>query len=166
MSTQNNALVAGLAAGQSLDEFAAKAGIAVAEVERAWHEILRSRLPPASAVLSGDVGAPAEIIRDSYGVPHVFAVSERDLFVGLGFAMAQDRLWQMDYLRRKATGRLAELLGALYVEQDHLYRILDFSTVCARNYAALGSRWRGVVDGMASGINRALAQAGDALPIE
>jgi penicillin amidase len=166
VSIQKDDLVIGLAAGQSLAEIAAEAGLATAEVEQVWQDLLRSKVPPASAALSGDVGATVEIIRDSYGVPHVFADGERDLFYGLGFAMAQDRLWQMDYLRRKATGRLAELLGASYVEQDYLYRILDFPTVCARNYELLGHRWQNVVDGMAAGINRAIATSGDALPIE
>jgi penicillin G amidase len=166
MSIQQHAIVTGLAAGQGLAEIAAGAGLEVAEVEQVWQDLLRSRVPPASAALSGEVGAAVEITRDSYGVPHVFADGERDLFFGLGFAMAQDRLWQMDYLRRKATGRLAELLGASYVEQDYLYRILDFPTVCARNYALLELRWKNVVDGMAAGINRAIAMSGDALPIE
>jgi penicillin amidase len=156
----------GLAAGRSLAEIAADAGVDIAEAESAWQALLRGKLPPSNATLVGDVGGQVEILRDSYGVPHVFAERERDLFFGLGFAMAQDRQWHMDYLRRKATGRLAELLGAAYVEQDHLYRILDFPTICAREYAGLADRWRAVLDGMAAGINRAIEQCGDNLPVE
>jgi penicillin amidase len=159
-------LIAALGAGSSLAEIAASAGVALAQTEDRWQRELRRRVPPASAALAGGVAAKVEIVRDSYGVPHVYAQNERDLFYGLGYAMAQDRLWQMDYLRRKATGRLAELLGPDYVEQDYSYRVLDFASVCARNYELLGERWRNVVDGMSDGINRAIDEARDRLPIE
>src|SRR5688500_12606616 len=96
--------LAALGAGKSLAE---AAGASQDEARRLWDEECRRRLPPTSATLSGPVGAQVEVVRDSYGVPHVFAEREPDLFFGLGFAMAQDRLWLMDYLRRKATGRLS-----------------------------------------------------------
>ncbi|HEY3109324.1 MAG TPA: penicillin acylase family protein, partial [Chloroflexota bacterium] len=166
MTTPATQLITALGAGQTLAEAAAAAGLSVAEAERLWRELARSRLPPTSATLTAEVASPVEILRDAYGVPHVYAGAERDLFLGLGFAMAQDRLWLMDYLRRKATGRLAELLGPRYVEQDYLYRVLDIPTICARNHARLGQRWRDLLDGMTAGINRAIAQAGDDLPIE
>src|SRR5258708_8965369 len=102
MPIQSDVLLAELANGRSLAEIAAESGAGVEEAESAWHTLLRGKLAPASATLTGDVGGSVEILRDSYGVPHVFADGERDLFYGLGFAMAQDRLWQMDYLRRKA----------------------------------------------------------------
>jgi penicillin G amidase len=159
-------LIAALGAGRTLADAASAAGVSVAEAERLWHELARSRLPPTSATLTGEVSSPVEILRDAYGVPHVYADAEPDLFFGLGFAMAQDRLWLMDYLRRKATGRLAEILGQRYVEPDYLYRVLDFPTVCGRNRRLLGRRWRDLLDGMAAGVNRAIAQAGDALPLE
>src|SRR5207302_7149670 len=159
-------LLTRLAVGQGLAEIAAGVGVPVADVKRAWSDLLRSKLPPASAELFGDVGTTVEIVRDSYGVPHVFASVERDLYFGLGYAMAQDRLWQMDYLRRKATGRLAELLGAAYVDQDHLYRILDFPTICARNYQRFDKRWRDLLDGMAAGVNQAIDTGANNLPVE
>jgi penicillin amidase len=166
MSLSGSQLIAGLGAGQSLAEIARAAGVSETEARTTWQALVRATLPAAGATLDGKVASAVEVIRDSYGVPHVYAQTERDLFFGLGFAMAQDRLWQMDYLRRKATGRLAELLGEGYVEQDYLYRILDFRSVCSRNYDLLADRWRQVVDGMADGINRAIAQAEGNLPIE
>jgi penicillin amidase len=159
-------LIADLGNGLSLAEIAAAAGVSVQEAEALWKQAIRERVPPASATLVGGVVAPVEIIRDSYGVPHVYAQNEPDLYFGLGFAMARDLLWLMDYMRRKATGRLAEILGPAYVDQDYLYRVLDFPAVCQRNYALIGERWRNVVDAMAAGINRAIEQAGNALPIE
>ncbi len=166
MSLNARQLIAGLGSGQDLAEIAESADVSVRHAESLWNEIIRSRVPPPSDRLAGKVAAGVEVIRDRYGVPHVYARNEPDLFFGLGFAMAQDRLWQMDYLRRKATGRLSEILGPGYVDQDYLYRILDFPTVCGREYALLAERWRGVVDGMAAGINRAIEQAGENRPIE
>jgi penicillin amidase len=159
-------LIAALGRGASLAEVATVAGVPEREVRHLWDRIIRSKVPPPNDTLSGTVGATVDVLRDSYGVPHVFAENEPDLFYGLGFAMAQDRLWLMDYLRRKATGRLSEILGPRYVDQDYLYRILDFPAVCARNHALLGERWRRLLDGMAAGINRAIDQAGANLPIE
>jgi len=166
MSLNAAQLIAGLGDGRSVEDLAAAAGVSIEEVQNLWRSIIRGKVPAASANLSGLVDGPVEIIRDRYGVPHVYAGSERDIFFGLGFAMAQDHLWMMDYMRRKATGYLAEILGPAYLEQDYTYRVLDFSTVCARNYERLSDRWRAVLDGMAGGINRAMARFGDNLPIE
>jgi len=71
----------------------------------------------------GEPEVRATIIRDDYGVPHVFADTKADLAYGAGYAMAQDRLWQADVLRRAATGRLAEF-GLATVEEDAATRTL------------------------------------------
>ena len=63
-----------------------------------------------SLAVSG-LTAPVEIVRDNANVPHVFAASDRDAYFGLGYAHAQDRLWQMTTLRRTAQGRLSEVFG-------------------------------------------------------
>src|SRR3989304_5202441 len=59
-----------------------------------------------------------EIIRDTYGVPHIYAKNEPDLYFALGYAMAQDRLWQMEFYRRLGHGRLSEVLGEDLVKVD------------------------------------------------
>src|SRR5690242_16161197 len=58
------------------------------------------------------------ILRDTYGVPHVFASTERGLFYGDGYAVAQDRLWQMERYRRDARGTLAEIEGRQAADRD------------------------------------------------
>src|SRR6476659_7536523 len=90
-------------------------------------ESLRRRLPRADLRLVGAVDGPVEILRDRAGVPHVYAQSTPDVYFGLGLAMAQDRLWQMDRLRRRALGRQAEILGRAYLASDiaHLTVGLD-----------------------------------------
>ncbi len=64
------------------------------------------------------------IYRDAYAIPHIFAKNETDLTRAVGYCMAQDRLWQMDLLRRACTGRLAEIFGDELVETDLLMRSL------------------------------------------
>ncbi|MHA3915026.1 penicillin acylase family protein [Halovulum sp. GXIMD14793] len=70
------------------------------------------------------LSAPVEIVRDSYAVPYVFAENDRDVLYGLGFAHAQDRLWQMTLMRRTAQGRLSELFGEETYQIDVLMRAL------------------------------------------
>ena len=71
------------------------------------------------------LGAPVEIVRDNSNVPHVFGQSDPDVFFGLGYAHAQDRLWQMTTMRRAAQGRLSEVFGTRTIETDKLLRRFD-----------------------------------------
>ena len=68
---------------------------------------------------------PVEIVRNTHNVPHIFAEADVDVFFGLGFAHAQDRLWQMQMLRRTAQGRLSEMFGRRTLRTDELMRRLD-----------------------------------------
>ncbi|MEN8230121.1 MAG: penicillin acylase family protein [Bacteroidota bacterium] len=70
---------------------------------------------------------PVTVYRDSMGVPHIYATNEQDLYRTVGYVMAQDRLWQMDLIRRITTGRLSEVLDPGLVDADQLFRALDFS---------------------------------------
>ncbi len=73
------------------------------------------------------LSAPVTVFRDSLGIPHIYADNEEDLYRTVGYVMAQDRLWQMDLLRRITTGRLSEVLDPGLVEVDLLYRALEFT---------------------------------------
>jgi len=70
---------------------------------------------------------PVTVFRDSMGIPHIYATNEQDLYRTVGYVMAQDRLWQMDLMRRITTGRLSEVLDPDLVEADQLFRALNFS---------------------------------------
>ena len=70
--------------------------------------------------------ADVEVLRDTWGVPHIYAQSTEDLFFAQGYVMAQDRLWQMEMWRRAAEGRLAEVLGAGAVARDRQARLLKY----------------------------------------
>src|SRR5258708_4138857 len=76
----------------------------------------------AGRLLVNGLEARVEVLRDHYGVPHVFAASERDAFFGQGFVHAQDRLFQMDVLRRAGAGRISEWAGSRALEADRFLR--------------------------------------------
>ena len=83
-----------------------------------------------------DVAAPVEIVRDNANVPHVFGNRDEDVYFGLGFAHAQDWLWQMTLLRRTAQGRLSELFGTRTLATDDLMRRLDLYNLAASSVEA------------------------------
>jgi len=85
-------------------------------------------LPDYSATVElAGVTDDVAVYRDAYGVPHIYAKNESDLYRAVGYCMAQDRLWQMDLLRRACTGRLSEIFGEDLVETDSLMRSLRMS---------------------------------------
>ena len=75
-----------------------------------------------------------EVIFDNYGIPHIYAQSEEDAYFGLGYVHAQDRLFQMEMLRRLGSGRLAEILGPDLIEADVFFRTLGINEVSKRLY--------------------------------
>jgi acyl-homoserine lactone acylase PvdQ len=79
----------------------------------------------------------AELIRDRWGVPHVFAARESDGFYGVGYATAEDRILQMDLFRRRARGRLAELFGRDLLPSDRKFRIAGIGRYCDQAAANL-----------------------------
>lgn len=90
-------------------------------------ELAENHLPQ----IEGEINIPGllaevEVIRDSWGVPHIYADNIDDLFFAQGFVQAQDRLWQMDMYRRAGEGRLAEIMGEQWVEHDRSARLLKY----------------------------------------
>ena len=73
------------------------------------------------------LSAPVTVFRDSMGIPHIYADNEEDLYRTVGYVMAQDRMWQMDLLRRVTLGRLSEIFGEDFVDTDLLLRALRYS---------------------------------------
>ena len=104
--------------------------------------------------------APIEVLRDGYGVPHCYAASETDAFYAQGWVHADDRLWQMEYDRRRARGRWAEVAGRRGVASDSFCRRVDLSAAVARDLPALLPRTRAMLESYAAGVNARIA-AGD-----
>ncbi|HEY0380641.1 MAG TPA: penicillin acylase family protein [Candidatus Elarobacter sp.] len=104
------------------------------------------------------VDGPVTIARDARGVPHIRAGSVHDLFVAEGYAMASDRLFQMDVTRRYVDGRLAEMLGSNLVRVDRRMRRYGIRELAARVFARAGSDERAMLTAFADGINAAATQ--------
>jgi penicillin G amidase len=100
---------------------------------------------------------PAKVLRDTFGVPHVFAKSEHDAYFMVGYLHAQDRLFQMDSSRRQASGTLAELLGPSALEDDAGLRTFGLRRAAVRSLAAVSPQSRAVLDAYADGVNAWLA---------
>ena len=99
------------------------------------------------------ISAPIEIVRDNANVPHIFAATDADVFYGLGYAHAQDRLWQMTVMRRTVQGRLSEVFGIRTLEIDKLLRRFDLYTAAQRSVAVQDARTQTALTAYAAGVN-------------
>ena len=117
------------------------------------------------AVANGP-SAPVEILRDKRTVPHIFADSQEDAYFGLGFVHAQDRLWQMEMMRRLAAGRLAEVAGRKALASDRFMRTLGIQRLAEKQYAALDGAVRRALDAYAAGVNAWVGASSGAFPPE
>lgn len=104
------------------------------------------------------ISAPVEIVRDNANVPHIFGATDADVFFALGYAHAQDRLWQMTMLRRTAQGRLSELFGERTVQIDSLIRRLDLYGLAISSVAAQDAQGTTALNAYADGVNAWLAE--------
>ncbi len=100
-----------------------------------------------------DIEAPVEIVRDNHNVPHIFGETDHDVYFGLGFAHAQDRLWQMTMLRRTAQGRLSELFGERTANIDSFIRRLDLYALAQGSYKVQTPETQAALDAYADGVN-------------
>ncbi|MBA3969928.1 MAG: penicillin acylase family protein, partial [Gemmatimonadetes bacterium] len=128
---------------------------------------LRSSVPdPArGAVLTG-LSARVEVWRDSLSVPHVWAANETDLFRAMGYVHAQDRLWQMEFFRRVADGRMAEILGADLIDTDRFLRTVGMGRAAGENERLLDPQSRILLAAYADGVNAWIRDHPGALPPE
>jgi len=109
---------------------------------------------------------PVEVLRDTWGVPHIFAQSAADLFFAQGFVAAQDRLFQMEIWRRAGAGELAEILGPSYVERDRFARLLRFRGDMEQEWSSYSPDARELTTAFVRGVNAYIEKQGDRLPIE
>ncbi len=155
-----------LGRGESIADVRAATGLTEGEFEAWWDQETRRRLAVIDGETRGPVGAAVEIQRDAGGMPHIFAETEPDLFVGYGYAMAQDRLFQMDYLRRQALGRLAEILGPEAFDYDLLVRTIGLHRIAEEETTRLPAETAAWYGAFAAGVNAFIDACGDLPPIE
>ncbi len=128
---------------------------------------MRAALPQIDGKLQvSGLSAPVTVTRDDHGVPSIQAANLDDLLFAQGFITAQDRLFQMDALRRHAAGELAEILGSGLIEHDRTQRILQIRAAADRALAQLGPDQLHQLQAYANGVNAFLAQNADHLPVE
>jgi penicillin amidase len=135
---------------------------------RHWtRQALHDALPQldGSISLSG-LSAPVTVERDAHGVPHLRASSLDDLVMAQGYVTAQDRLWQMDALRRHAAGNLAEILGAPLIPHDRAQRTLQIRAAADRALATLPPDQLHLLERYAAGVNASIATQSAHLPLE
>ena len=111
---------------------------------------------------------PVEVVRDRYGVPHIYARNTADLFFAQGFVVAQDRMWQLEMWRRNGEGRLAEVLGKDYLRRDTFARMLQFRGNWDAEYQKYHPQGKLIFDSFAKGVNAAIQKAIDEkkVPVE
>lgn len=105
------------------------------------------------------------IRRDGFGIPHIDAPNEHDAWFAMGYACAQDRLWQMEWYRRRGTGRWAEIAGPEAVDTDILFRRLDLERASRQDEETMSPETRAMFEAYAAGVNAYLA-SGEPLPVE
>src|SRR4051812_14949662 len=106
------------------------------------------------------------IVRDRWGIPHIYAKNTDDLFFAQGFVQAQDRLFQIDLWRRSTQGRLAEILGPDYVDRDRLARLMRYRGDMSAEWDSYAPDTRRIATRFVAGINAHIAAIGDRVPEE
>jgi len=111
--------------------------------------------------------APVDVIRDQWGVPHIYAQNTDDLFMAQGYVMAQDRLWQMEMWRRSREGRLAEILGPSAVARDRMARMLRYrGPMDDREWTSYHPEGKRIFTAYAAGVNAYISSHAANLPVE
>ena len=128
---------------------------------------MRTSLPQLDGTLHvTSLSQPVTVRRDAHGVPHINAANMDDLIVAQGYVTAQDRLWQLDMLRRYASGNLAEILGPRAISHDGAQRILQIGRAADAALAAMNPTDQHFLQEYARGVNAYIAQTQDHLPAE
>ena len=129
--------------------------------------ITRSALPQLDGTLKlSGLSGRVTVVRDEHGVPTIQAASLEDLFFAQGFITAQDRMWQMDVMRRFAAGEISEILGGEFLQHDREQRILGLRVAARKALEVSSAQNRAHFDAYARGVNAYIESHRDHLPIE
>jgi penicillin amidase len=135
------------------------AAVAIWMVRRSWTQT-------AGTLAVNGISAPVEVIRDEWGVPHIYAANEHDLFFAQGYVHAQDRLWQMEFNRHVSGGRLAELFGRSVLPADKAMRTYGVRRAAERDLALLTPDTYAILEAYAEGVNAYITANRGRLPVE
>lgn len=132
----------------------------------AYYLVTKSFPETSGTVSAKGLGAKVQIYRDDFGVPHIFAESDRDGYFAVGYVHAQERLWQMELIRRAGMGRLSEILGESALPVDKLFRTLGLARLAARNAELLDPEVRNALQAYADGVNAFIDSHHGEMPVE
>ena len=166
MTTNSNELLARLGAGESIASVCESEGMSRAKFDKWWNEEIQRRVPDAGGTVQGGVSGDARITRNAWGVPYISASNDADLFFAFGYAMAQDRLFQLDYLRRKGHGRLSEILGEDGLQTDVIARTIGLNRIARSEWENIPDETGSLLTSFSAGINALIERSQDCLPIE
>jgi penicillin G amidase len=131
------------------------------------YSVARSALPQLDGRLRVvGLSAQVKVVRDGHGAPTIDAAALNDLFFAQGYVTAQDRLFQMDGMRRFAAGELAEVFGGAFLEHDRQQRILGLKVVARKTIESLSAEDRSHFEAYARGVNAYIEAHRDRLPLE
>ena len=127
----------------------------------------KRRLPQTNGTLTiPGLSGSVKVIRDQWGVPHIYADNLHDLFLAQGFVHAQDRLWQMELNRRTAAGRLSEMFGSVALDTDRTTRTFGFYRLGQADWSNAGGDVREAILAYTVGVNAFLSHPSRTMPIE
>jgi penicillin amidase len=133
----------------------------------AYYMLMRRPLPQTKGDLHlQGLHETVEVITDRYGVPHIYAQNEDDLFFAQGFVHAQERLWQMELNRRIGSGQLAEIFGEIALETDRFARRLGMHRASAAAAQQLPEHSKRILSAYAQGVNAYIERNRNNLPLE
>lgn len=166
MSFSEKETLGRLGDGESISSICEAAQLTRAQFDAFWREVVRRKAQTASEVtLSTANFGQATITRDDAGIPRIAAANDADLFFAYGWAMAEDRLFQLEWLRRRGQGRLSEILGMDGLETDSVARTVGLNRIAEAEWRRLDSEVKHLVEQFSAGINGYIEQCDD-LPIE
>ncbi|MBI4663592.1 MAG: penicillin acylase family protein [Verrucomicrobia bacterium] len=134
-------------------------------------EALKDRARSVRAQTAGSIRVPGlqrpvTVLRDPWGVAHIFAQTQPDLFFAQGFVAAQDRLWQLELWRRAGEGKLSEILGPKAVERDRFARLLRYRGDLNQEFESYAPDGREIIEAFVRGVNFFIESSRGKLPIE
>lgn len=134
----------------------------------AWfYRLNRAALPQVDGTIAvRGLSAPVTVIRDARGMPHIRAATVEDAVFAQGFVTAQDRLWEMDMMRRDGAGRLSEILGPSALKRDEQQRTVGTEQIANNALAAMPAQNRKYLDAYTRGVNAYIDSHRNSLPAE
>ena len=131
----------------------------------AYYLLFRRPLPKHSGKIQvNGLTSSVEILRDQWGVPHIYAPNEQDVYFAQGYIHAEERLWQMEFNRRLVAGRVSELLGEPAINLDRWMRTLGMRNVATQEVELLDAQTRSTLEAYAAGVNARIQRG--RLPLE